>query len=229
MSKHSSDSNSRNRTKNHNRYFHQRHRSSSSTSPENSRHSKRNSSKFSSRYTSSKRRSDSPSEYSSSSRHKHSNRSSHYKDRIPKKKNQRSSSSDESNHSNSSHNQPKGSKSVAKYDTPINENDTNWVEKNVYDVMKRENSIEQISQEGFVFKVFKPLNEKRQDEIIDRTEFDVPKFNEEIITGLPVEDSTFLISNRERLLNGRLKLLTKQERCIHWAKYLFASYKPSES
>lgn len=70
------------------------------------------------------------------------------------------------------------------------------------DVVKRENSIEQINQEGFVFKVFKPSDKKK--EIIDKTIFDVPKLNEEIVNSLSVEESAFLISNRERLLSARV-------------------------
>jgi len=66
--------------------------------------------------------------------------------------------------------------------------------------MKRDNEIEQIRQEGFVFKVFKPSIEKRQNEINDV--FDVPKLNEEIINSLAVEESAFLISSQEQLLSG---------------------------
>lgn len=74
------------------------------------------------------------------------------------------------------------------------------------DVVKRENSIEQINQEGFVFKVFKPLSEKKK-EIVDKTIFDVPKLNEEIVNSLSVEESVFLISNRERLLSARVLII----------------------
>lgn len=73
------------------------------------------------------------------------------------------------------------------------------------DVVKRENSIDQINQEGFVFKVFKPSNKKK--EIVDKTIIDVPKLNEEIVNSLSVEDSAFLISNRERLLSARVFII----------------------
>lgn len=68
------------------------------------------------------------------------------------------------------------------------------------DVMSRQNSIEQIKQEGFVFKVFK----QKDDEMTEDDTTAVPKLNPEIINGLEVEESTFLISNRDRLLHGRV-------------------------
>lgn len=70
--------------------------------------------------------------------------------------------------------------------------------------MKRQDSIEQIKQEGFVFKVFKPSLDQKKEETADNPNFDVPKLNEDIINSLAVEESTFLISNRERLLNARV-------------------------
>lgn len=73
--------------------------------------------------------------------------------------------------------------------------------------MKRENSIEQINQEGFVFKVFKPSSEHKGDDV-ESSNFDVPKLNEEIIN-LPIEDSAFLISNPKRLLSARVKIQYK--------------------
>lgn len=106
--------------------------------------------------------------------------------------------------------------------------DTDWLQKNVLDIMKRENSIEQINQEGFVFKVFNPLSEQKEEETTEKTKFDVPKLNEEVSGTLPTDESTFFICNPERLLNARFKLLTKQERCINWAKILFESYNQSE-
>lgn len=72
------------------------------------------------------------------------------------------------------------------------------------DVMKRQDSIEQIKQEGFVFKVFKPSSDQKKEETTDNINFDVPKLNEDIINSLSVEESTFLISSRERLLNARV-------------------------
>lgn len=69
------------------------------------------------------------------------------------------------------------------------------------DVIKMENSIEEINQEGFVFKVFK---QQKDSEIEDCYNYDVPKLNEEIINSLPIEKSTFLISNRDRLLSARV-------------------------
>lgn len=69
------------------------------------------------------------------------------------------------------------------------------------DVIKMENSIEEINQEGFVFKVFK---QQKDNEIEDCYNFDVPKLSEEIINSLPIEKSTFVISNRDRLLNARV-------------------------
>lgn len=72
------------------------------------------------------------------------------------------------------------------------------------DIMKRENSIEQINQEGFVFKVFNPSSEQKYDETKDKTQFDVSNINEEDIDTLPTEESTFFICNPERLLNARV-------------------------
>lgn len=69
------------------------------------------------------------------------------------------------------------------------------------DVIKMENSIEEINQEGFVFKVFK---QQKDNEIEDCYNFDIPKLSEEIINSLPIEKSTFLISNRDRLLSARV-------------------------
>lgn len=68
------------------------------------------------------------------------------------------------------------------------------------DVMSRQNSIEQIKQEGFVFKVFK----QKDYETAEGDNTSIPKLNSEIINGLEVEESTFLISNRDRLLHGRV-------------------------
>lgn len=72
--------------------------------------------------------------------------------------------------------------------------------------MKRENSIEQIKQEGFVFKVFKPSSEHKEEENSKIDSVNVTTLNNEIINSLSVEESTFLISNRERLLNARVIL-----------------------
>lgn len=74
------------------------------------------------------------------------------------------------------------------------------------DVMKKENAIKQIKQEGFVFKIFKPLSEQNEQSAEDVNDFNVPKLNQEIVQSLSVEDSTFLISNRDRLLNARVYL-----------------------
>lgn len=71
------------------------------------------------------------------------------------------------------------------------------------DIVKRENSIEQINQEGFMFKVFNSSSEQKDEETIDKTKFDVPKINEEDIE-YPTEESTFFICNPERLLNSRV-------------------------
>lgn len=69
--------------------------------------------------------------------------------------------------------------------------------------MNRENSIELIKQEGFVFKIFKPSIEQKEDNIDD---YDDTKLHEDIINSLSVEKSTFLISSRERLLNVRVSI-----------------------
>lgn len=74
--------------------------------------------------------------------------------------------------------------------------------------MKRENSIEQINQEGFVFKVFKPSIESKEKCIENlNINYDVPKLNDNIVNNLLVEDSAFLISNRHRLLSAKVFLL----------------------
>jgi len=262
MSKYSSDSNSRDRTRSYSRYYNQRHRSSSSISTESSKHSKRyHSSRSGSRYhKKSKRRhrSNSSSDYSTS-RHKSKNSSRSYrKDGSRSKKSHRnrrrsSTTSDNSNYSNSPHkythskrskmsndsekskvSQPNSTTNCqadplkVKFDTVMSKDQNiNFVQKNIYDVMKRENTIEQINQEGFVFKVFKPLSMQKI-EITDSSKSDV-KLNDEIINNMPVEESTFLISNSDRLLSAKYKLLTKQERCHTWAKLLFTSYKRSEN
>lgn len=69
-----------------------------------------------------------------------------------------------------------------------------------------ENSIEEINQEGFVFKVFKPSSEQKDGESNDFSDFNSPKLNEDIINSLPVEKSTFVIVNRDSLLSARVKL-----------------------
>ncbi|XP_025424999.1 peptidyl-prolyl cis-trans isomerase G-like [Sipha flava] len=259
MSKYSSDSNSRDRTRSYSRYYNQRHRSSSSSSAEKSRHSKyRHSRKAESkRHKKSKRkhRSNSSSDRSTS-RHKHSSRSHHKDESRSKKKHRRrsSSTSSDSDHSSisnkdnysksskASHNEKSKNeqpnlvfnseceKSVVKSEAVTSKDENiNWLEKNVYDVMRRENEIEQINQEGFVFKVFKPSSELKEKCIEHlNISYDVPKFNDDIVNNLIVEDSAFLISNRHRLLNAKYKLLTKKERCDIWARYLFDSYKQSE-
>uniref|UniRef100_A0A2S2N753 Serine/Arginine-related protein 53 n=1 Tax=Schizaphis graminum TaxID=13262 RepID=A0A2S2N753_SCHGA len=251
MSKYSSDSNSRDRTRSYSRYYNQRHRSSSSSSTDSSKYSrKKHSSRSESRYhKKSKRRhrSNSSSDHSSS-RHKRSSRSYRRDESRSKRKYRRKSSSTsyESNNSNSSfkNHQSKSSKTlndneknkklqddllVGKSETIIkNDHDANWLQKNVLDIVKRENSIEQINQEGFVFKVFNPSSEHKEEETTDKTKFNVPKINEEVTSTLPTEESTFIICNPERLLNARYKLLTKQERCLNWAKKLFESYNQSE-
>ena len=53
------------------------------------------------------------------------------------------------------------------------------------DIVKRENSIEQINQEGFVFKVFNSSSEPKCEETTDQTKYDVPNINEEVIDNLP--------------------------------------------
>ncbi|KAE9522543.1 hypothetical protein AGLY_017064 [Aphis glycines] len=251
MSKYSSDSNSRDRTRSYSRYYNQRHRSSSSSSTDNSRYSrKKHSSRSGSRHhkkSKRKHRSNSSSDHSSS-RHKRSSRSYRRDESRSKRKHRRksSSSSYESNNSNSSfkNHQSKSSKTfndneknkrvqdellVRKSETVNkNDHDTNWLQKNVLDIVKRENSIEQINQEGFVFKVFNPSSEHKEEETTDKSRFDVPKVNEEGTSTLPKDESTFIICNPERLLNAKYKLLTKQERCLNWAKQLFASYNQSE-
>jgi hypothetical protein len=74
--------------------------------------------------------------------------------------------------------------------------------------MRRENEIEQINQEGFVFKVFKPSSELKEKCIEHlNISYDVPKFNDDIVNNLIVEDSAFLISNRHRLLNAKVFLV----------------------
>jgi len=75
------------------------------------------------------------------------------------------------------------------------------------DVVKRENSIEQINQEGFVFKVFNSSFEPKYEETTDQSKYDVPNINEEVIDNLPTEDSTFFICNKDRLLNARVLVL----------------------
>ncbi|XP_025191270.1 serine/Arginine-related protein 53-like isoform X2 [Melanaphis sacchari] len=226
--------------------------SSSSSSTDNSRYSrKKHSSKSGSRYhKKSKRRhrSNSSSDYSSS-RHKRSSRSYRRDESHSKKKHRKSSSSSyESNNSNSSfknhHHQSKSSKTfddnennkrvqddllVGKSEI-VNktDHDENWLQKNVLDIVKRKNSIEQINQEGFVFKVFNPSSEQKDEEATDKPKLDVPKVNEEVIGTSPTEESTFIICNPERLLNAKYKLLTKQERSLNWAKQLFESYNKSE-
>lgn len=231
--------------------------SSSSSSTDSSRYSrKKHSSRSGSRHhkkSTRRHRSNSSSEYSSS-RHKHSSRSYHKDESRLKRKHHRKSSSTsyDSNNSNSStkNHQSKSSKPsndneknkriqpnstfqddslVVKSET-VNkkDHDANWLQNNVLDIVKRENSIEQINQEGFVFKVFNPSSEQKYEETTDKTKSDVPKINEEDNDNLPTEESTFFICNPERLLNARYKLLTKQERCINWAKQLFESYNQSE-
>ncbi|XP_008184609.1 uncharacterized protein LOC100161468 isoform X1 [Acyrthosiphon pisum] len=258
MSKYSSDSNSRDRTRSYSRYYNQRHRSSSSSSTDSSRYSRKNhSSRSGSRHhkKSTRRHRSSSSEYSSS-RHKHSSRAYRRDESRSKRKYHRKSSSTsyDSNNSNSSikNHQSKSSKAfndnernkgvqpnslstfeddslVVKSET-VNkkDHDANWLQNNVLDIVKRENSIEQINQEGFVFKVFNSSSEPKYEETTDLTKYDVPNINEEAIDNLPTEESTFFICNKDRLLNARYKLLTKQERCISWAKQLFATYNQSE-
>lgn len=92
--------------------------------------------------------------------------------------------------------------------------------------MKRENSVDQISQEGFVFKIFKPLNGKKQDEISDPSVFDVPNFNE-VISGFTVEASTFLISNSSRLINARVKIVYRYMILIITIFYVFFFFSSS--
>ncbi|XP_060858849.1 vitellogenin-1-like isoform X1 [Metopolophium dirhodum] len=259
MSKYSSDSNSRDRTRSYSRYYNQRHRSSSSSSTDSSRYSRKNhSSRSGSRHhkkSTRRHRSNSSSEYSSS-RHKHSSRSYRKDESRSKRKHHRKSSSTsyDSNNSNSSikNHQSKSSKAfndnernkrvqpnsfstfqddslVVKSETVSKkDHDANWIQNNVLDIVKRENSIEQINQEGFVFKVFNPSSEPKYVETTDQTKYDVPNINEEVIDNLPTDESTFFICNKDRLLNARYKLLTKQERCVSWAKQLFASYNQSQ-
>jgi len=75
------------------------------------------------------------------------------------------------------------------------------------DIVKRENSIEQINQEGFVFKVFNPSSEQKYEESTDKTNYDVPNINEKVIDDLRSEESTFFICNADRLLNARVLIL----------------------
>lgn len=74
-------------------------------------------------------------------------------------------------------------------------------------IVKRENSIEQINQEGFVFKVFNSASEPKYEDTTDHTKYDVPNINEEVIDSLPTEESTFFICNKDRLLNARVLIL----------------------
>jgi len=75
------------------------------------------------------------------------------------------------------------------------------------DIVKRENSIEQINQEGFVFKVFNPSSEQKEEETTDKLRFDVSKANEEGIGTLLKDESTFIICNPERLLNAKVLII----------------------
>jgi len=77
----------------------------------------------------------------------------------------------------------------------------------IVDIVKRENSIEQINQEGFVFKVFHPSSEQKEDETTVKPKIDAPKINEEVIGNLCTEESTFLICNPDRLLNARVLVI----------------------
>lgn len=76
--------------------------------------------------------------------------------------------------------------------------------------MNRENSIEQINQEGFVFKVFKPSIEPQEmciDTLNSDENYDVPKLNDDIVNNLLVEDSAFFISNRRRLVSAKVFII----------------------
>jgi len=75
------------------------------------------------------------------------------------------------------------------------------------DIVKRENSIEQINQEGFVFKVFNPSSEQKEEETTDKPRFYVTKVNEEGTDTLPKDESTFIICNPERLLNAKVLII----------------------
>lgn len=75
------------------------------------------------------------------------------------------------------------------------------------DIVKRENSIEQINQEGFVFKVFNPSSEQKEEETTEKSKSDVPKVKVEGTATLPTDESTFVICNPERLLNARVLII----------------------
>lgn len=75
------------------------------------------------------------------------------------------------------------------------------------DIVKRENSIEQINQEGFVFKVFNPSSEQKEEEITDKPRFDISRVNEEGTGSLLKDESTFIICNPERLLNAKVLII----------------------
>lgn len=71
--------------------------------------------------------------------------------------------------------------------------------------MKRENLMKQIKQEGFLFNIYKPSSEQSEEnsgETIDN----VPNLSPEIVESLAVEESAFLITNKDRLLNARVYL-----------------------
>lgn len=75
--------------------------------------------------------------------------------------------------------------------------------------MKREDSIEQINQEGFVFKVFKPLSEQKEEENAQSASLNVLKLNEEIteVNNIPINEPAFLIENQTRLLNSKVLII----------------------
>lgn len=50
-----------------------------------------------------------------------------------------------------------------------------------------------------MFKVFKPSIEQKEETCLS-----ISKLNDEIIKSLEVEESTFVISNRDRLLSARV-------------------------
>lgn len=74
------------------------------------------------------------------------------------------------------------------------------------DTIKMEKAIEEINQEGFVFKVFKSSSEQKEDDSNDCPNLTDSKLNEDIINSLPVEKSTFVISNQNRLLCAKVRL-----------------------
>lgn len=72
------------------------------------------------------------------------------------------------------------------------------------DVVKRENSIEQINQEGFVVRAFQPSSEQKEEDTRYKPIVDDPKIIDTVIDIRPTDESTFLLCNGERLLNARV-------------------------